>query len=427
MLPTGVCDKLDGSGRGVKLGPRTDENELTGKEGANAVQRSRFTKRARRRGAALALAAATVLAALVVPAVAQAKPANVKVMTRNIYLGADLTPALTADTAAGVFMAAGDIWEGMLETNFRARAARLAEEIAATKPDAIGLQEVALWRRGARGDLGPDSTADEVVNDFLEILQTQLRNRGLNYRTAVKQQEADITLPVDRTEDGIPEFLGRLTMHDAILVKRHKRLRIKNARGGNYPPQATLPVPVDPLGIEIPVTRGWAAVDITKVQGKKRRGKKRQAKTFRFVNTHLEAFAAFFSRAQAFNLVNSNLMSTRLPVILVGDLNSDPLDESEDDTIPLPPQFPLPRRNEAYLTFIDSGFADRGVTQNTCCHDDDLLNDTVDFDSRIDHILSKGRVQRVNARRTGDDPALRTPAGLWPSDHAGVVSTLRVR
>lgn len=384
------------------------------------MQRSRFTGRHRRRGAALALAAATVLAALVVPAMAQAKPATVKVMTRNIYLGADLTPALLAETPGEAFTAAGVIYEAMLDTNFRARAARLAQEIAATKPDAVGLQEVALWRRGARGDIGgPDSSAQEVVYDFLEVLQTQLRNRGLNYRTAVKQRQADITLPVDRTGDGVPEFLGRLTMHDAILVKRHKRLRIRNRRGGNF--NTALPVET-PVG-DISVTRGWTAVDITKLQGKKRRGKGRRSKTFRFINTHLEAFNAFVRNSQAFDLVNSNLAETRLPVILVGDLNSDPVD---DTVIPVP-GVPDTAENAAYLTVRDAGFRDRGITANTCCHDDDLLNETVDFGSRIDHVLSKGRVQRLGAQRTGANPALRTPAGLWPSDHAGVVSRLRVR
>jgi hypothetical protein len=28
---------------------------------------------------------------------------------------------------------------------------------------------------------------------------------------------------------------------------------------------------------------------------------------------------------------------------------------------------------------------------------------------------------------TGDDAGQRTPAGLWPSDHGGVVSRLRLR
>jgi len=391
------------------------------------VQRSRYSRRLRRRVAALALAAFTVLAALVVPAMAQAKPATVKVMTRNIYLGAKLTDAMLAETPAELYAAAGQIWEDMHDTNFRARATRIAQEVATHKPDAIGLQEVALWRRGAPGDLTPTSTADEVVQDYLEILQSQLRERGLNYRVAVKQKEADITLPLDRNGDGFPEFLGRLTMHDAILVKRNKRLRIKNARGGNYGP--ALPVPTA-LGSTILVTRGWTAVDVTKVQGKKKRGKrgkkKVQKKTFRFINTHLEAFSSFFRNAQAFELVsNDRLMATKLPTILVGDLNSDPVDD-EETTIP-GSELPPTAENAAYNTIAAAGFADRGLTENTCCHADDLRNQAVSFGSRIDHVLSKGRVQRVRAVRTGDNPDLRTPTGLWPSDHAGVVSTLRVR
>jgi hypothetical protein len=32
----------------------------------------------------------------------------------------------------------------------------------------------------------------------------------------------------------------------------------------------------------------------------------------------------------------------------------------------------------------------------------------------------------VSAEVVGDDPADRTTGGLWPSDHAGVVATLRI-
>jgi hypothetical protein len=44
---------------------------------------------------------------------------------------------------------------------------------------------------------------------------------------------------------------------------------------------------------------------------------------------------------------------------------------------------------------------------------------------RIDLVLVAGRVDAVNARRIGTDDF--TPSGLWPSDHASVVATVRIR
>jgi hypothetical protein len=33
----------------------------------------------------------------------------------------------------------------------------------------------------------------------------------------------------------------------------------------------------------------------------------------------------------------------------------------------------------------------------------------------------------LDIRRVGDQPGDRTPSGLWPSDHAGVIATLKIR
>jgi len=371
---------------------------------------------ARRRvgGIALALVAAIGIGGLITPAVASAKPKNVKVMARNVYLGADLVPALLAPDQQSMFIAAGKIYDdSIFGTNFRGRAELLADEIARAKPDAIGLQEVALWRRGPLDSVTPNPTpATEVVIDYLEVLQTQLQKRGLKYKVARVQAEADLELPIDRDADGSPEFDGRLTMRDVILVK--KNLKVSNRRGGHY--ASLLPAP-SAVG-QIDVTRGWAAVDLTK-------GKKKNAKKFRFVTTHFEAFAAFFRRNQAEELVNKGFIRSngKVPVILVGDLNSDPDDPSVQEVEGIPPT----ENAAAFQVVANAGFKDLGVTVNTCCHADDLLNDTVDFGSRIDHVLAKGKVQKLGATLTGADPALRTNTGLWPSDHGGVVSRLRIR
>jgi endonuclease/exonuclease/phosphatase family metal-dependent hydrolase len=147
---------------------------------------------------------------------------------------------------------------------------------------------------------------------------------------------------------------------------------------------------------------------------------------FRFVNTHLEAFSAWVRNQQASELSVPAIppMNTSRSVILVGDLNSDP---ANPDTQTQPP-FPPTAEAAASNTIIASGFADRGVAVNTCCHDDDLLDfPATPFDDRIDHVLGKGRVTELSSQLIGNNPAQRTGTGLWPTDHGGVVAKLRVR
>jgi endonuclease/exonuclease/phosphatase family metal-dependent hydrolase len=352
--------------------------------------------------------------ALAVPA-ASAKPVDVTVMSRNLYLGADLTPAIAAPNPAAAMAAAGDIYRSVIDTNFTARSKLIAREIADSRPHLIGLQEVSLWRRGQRGAAdGPETPATEVIVDYLDTLQHELDRLGLNYRVASIQREADIELPVDLDGDAAPEFDGRLTMFDVILAR--KRVKVLNSAHDNF--TFFLPVPTA-LG-EINVVRGWTSADV-------RMKRKRDAKPrkFRFVNTHLEAFSAFVRNSQAGELTGPNgAVNTDRSVILLGDLNSDP----DDPTSQTLPPFPSTPNAAAYETIATAGFADRGVSVNTCCHDADLLDfPATPFDSRIDHVLGRGKVRELSSSLIGNDPALRTNTGLWPTDHGGVVAKLRVR
>src|SRR5262245_57959458 len=74
------------------------------------------------------------------------KPATVKVMTRNLFLGADLSPALEAGSPGEFIPANGIILNEVDDTAFGPRSRALADEILQKKPDLVGLQEVALWR-----------------------------------------------------------------------------------------------------------------------------------------------------------------------------------------------------------------------------------------------------------------------------------------
>ena len=95
--------------------------------------------------------ALVALVALAIPAAAQAAKKGkggpkVTVMTRNVFLGADLSPAIQAASIPEAIDGAGTIWNELQSTKFPDRAAPLAREIKRSKADLVGLQEVALWR-----------------------------------------------------------------------------------------------------------------------------------------------------------------------------------------------------------------------------------------------------------------------------------------
>ncbi|HEX2706986.1 MAG TPA: hypothetical protein VHM66_03145, partial [Solirubrobacterales bacterium] len=138
-----------------------------------------------RRLSTLVIAAAFVLA-LLLPGAAAAKPNDeqgqgagkvANVMTRNLYLGANLAPAIGAPSLEAFVAANGQILREVTANNFPTRAKGLAQEILAQKPDLVGLQEVALWRT-APPSLTPVLTgkpsATKVRYDYLQLLLEQL-------------------------------------------------------------------------------------------------------------------------------------------------------------------------------------------------------------------------------------------------------------
>lgn len=377
---------------------------------------------------ALALAIAMGVTGVVLPAAADAsdkpvKPSKPTVMTRNLYLGADLGPAIAAPTVPQAYTAVGDIYENMQDMNFNARVKLIANEIEDTDPDLIGLQEVSHWLRddavdGPPTEQNPNAVpATETVYDYLDLLMKELDSRNLGYKVVVVQNEADLEFPADvrggpnDASDGVPDFDARLIMRDVILAKEN--VKVKETGGANYPINAS--VNTQAFG-SVTVKRGYTYADV-RIDKERAKGTK-----FRFINTHLESFNAFVRNLQASNLTISSGVTDvlGLPTILVGDLNSDPDDPSTD------PGPPSGGNNDAYETVIADGFTDFGVTVNTCCFGEDLRDASPDFTSRIDHVLGKQAVTGISAIRIGDDPANRTGTGLWPTDHAGVVAQLKV-
>jgi endonuclease/exonuclease/phosphatase family metal-dependent hydrolase len=354
-----------------------------------------------------ALVCALMLSLVLVPtAAAEAaqgkKPVDVTVMTRNIYLGGNIFGPLAAGNDRAEFeRLAGVLWAEVQGTDFvGTRAALIAREIRRTKPDLVGLQEVAKWRRGPDGVKdGATTHAGQVVYDFLPTLRRQLKRLGLRYAVAVKQREADIETSIDAGYD------VRLTMYDVILVKKRKGLRVTRRLSENYETDIGVPTPVGP----ITSTRGWTAVDV------RFRGKR-----LRFVNTHLESALDATRDAQAEELIaRGGPLRGKRQYIVVADFNSDPQGrESTSGALDILFDFGLvdtwPRR-------FGPGFS--------CCLEQSNARDRNEdgWDHRIDLILAKPKLRAVRGQVVGDELGDRAPNGLWPSDHAGVVTRLRLR
>jgi endonuclease/exonuclease/phosphatase family metal-dependent hydrolase len=336
------------------------------------------------------------------------------VMTRNVFLGADLGPALLATTLDGAIDGAGVILNEVDETNFPERAKPLAKEIAESEADLVGLQEVALWRQQIPSDLPPEfggTAATDVRYDFLALLMHELAAIDAGYTVVQIQEEFDQELPADldgSNDTGDPlygaELDARLTMRDVILAKKGRSVRTTGEDGAHF--TKLLPVTLGGV-IQIPVERGWDSTEAT-IAG--------TSTEFRFVNTHLEAFHAGIRLLQAQELfAPGGPLDTDKQVILVGDLNSG---------TEVRHNITDPNDRLAFEALLGFGMTDNGAVQS-CCYSD-LFDPTQVFDHTVDHVLTKPGLQTRNAFVTGNDPAERTPSGLWPSDHGGVVSTLQL-
>jgi len=366
--------------------------------------------------------AALLVIALLLPAAALAKQKDdhsdhgkgkvVGTMTRNLYLGADLTPAILAPTVPQFVAANGQILREVTANNFPVRAKGLAAEILKAKPDLVGLQEVALWRTAPVNFevLAKGPSATTVRYDYLAELLAELNRGPDRYEVVVVQNEFDLEAPAD--EDNNPatgpfgaDINGRLTMRDVILARRGAGIHTKNEQSANF----TTNLVVTVAGVPVTVKRGWTATD-AKVRG---------SDWFRFVNTHLEAFQPLVRQAQAAELVAPTGPATSdLPVVLVGDLNSD------DDTVTGADRL-------AYETLLAAGMVERSTDDPlSCCLDSSLLEvgkggSEADFDHQVDHIMT--RDPKVVTLEDSAVSGIQPVNGFWNSDHAGLFSALRFR
>ena len=326
----------------------------------------------------------------------QSNSKSVTVMTWNLYFGFDDGPvvaaALSGDPEA-VVAAATEAWRQVHATDFHRRVRDIALQVRLHAPDFIGVQEAARYVQ-----IDGNGNVVETI-DHLEILLAAIRQAGLSYEVASLVEDSVIELPVLAGNGALTSVT--LQDRDAVLVRSNHSLKVSNPQHG------TFAYILQPPDFPFELKRGWASVDVSA-----------SGRPFRLITTHLEdpspdpATLTPLQEAQAQELVNIAL-SGGLPVVFVGDFNTDGF-----------------RRWPTYkLLTQDLGLTDawtathRGAPGLTWGQSPDLLNLFPKLTQRLDLALSSGRIRFTDADVIGNTVLDRAVAGMWPSDHAGLVVT----
>ena len=394
-----------------------------------------------------------------VPALAGGGGDKIDVMTQNQYLGADLTPIVTAPDAPSFNEAVVTALEDVAANDFPARAQVLANLIANRLPELVGLQEVFTFTCTDLAPPTPDQGCDNprirnAFNDHLALTLAALTALGEDYAPVAEVVNLDTTkvtvspVPFPGIPFVIDNFpaLANIIDHDVILVRGDLSgdaypvdftvfqpfgiCTKPSADGCNYQVVASATLPD---GSVLNIERGFVGVDVT-IDGK----------DYRFIDTHLEVqtpsegnpLSAIVQAAQAQELIGT-LAGTTPPgssLIVVGDINSSPEDPPIVVPPPLPSGFP-PVIIPPYTQFVGSGYTDAwdlrpgAIPGYTCCELDDLSNQQSIHDERIDMIFSIEAPNKVKkARVLGSKVSDKTSPpghGLWPSDHGSVAAELQ--
>ena len=345
-----------------------------------------------------------VLATIFVTVTASlAAAGEVRVMTRNLFIGADLAPVLAAQTPAEFVAAVHMTLAKIAESDFPSRAELLAEEIASKRPHLVGLQEVtALTLNSTTGAL--------PYRDYLDDLLSALAAHGADYYVAGVVNNLDVTLPVPGI--GIVRTLDRdvvLARADVAAVPRPVPGCRVSGNGCNFLVFVSAPTP---FGFSIPIERGFVVVDALI-----------DSQPVRFVNTHLEIpeLPVIVQSLQAQELI---ARVAGLPIapdaatIVVGDINSAPTDTPAvaGGVTVIPPYMQLA------ALYSDVWELRPGQPPGLTCCTADLSAPEFQPYKRVDVIFTSGAPSTARAMVVGDD--VQTATGLWASDHLGVFGRL---
>ena len=357
---------------------------------------------------------------------------KINAMTYNLYLGADIFKVVEAAQIdpESVPWVVAEVYQTMLYTNFSARAEAIADEIAANKPQVVGLQEVETFYKQTPGDFssGNSTPATDLVIDFYAVLDAALKARGMYY-DAYTVTNADVELPMIDPESDTYLSDVRMVDHDVILVRKGYAASLVLA--ANY----AVNVGLDIGGTYIEFTRGYLVVDVDV-----------KDQVFRFVNTHLEVRG---STDSVFRVVQSFQMQELIgtlaylssidpkPIVMVGDFNSAPEDVPGSGYHPL---YGWLNYTPPYMQAVGAGYLDAWLLQSkydegfTSGFDECVSDPNATLSTRIDLIFVDPKdllVNKVRCDVVGDEVSDMIPNPnypgqyLWPSDHAGVVGKIK--
>jgi endonuclease/exonuclease/phosphatase family metal-dependent hydrolase len=326
---------------------------------------------------------------------------RITVMTQNLYVGTGLGDAFAATSWEQLAAAGTRDWATVLAHDFPARARALAGEIARTRPDVVGLQEVSLWRDQTPGDARthPAPNATHVALDYLAVLLGALRARGVPYTTAATATGADLEFPRQAPGGGLVDL--RLTDRDAVIVRSDVARRVGNPRHGHYTAQLRGPFLPGP----VTSTRSWESIDY----------RADRSTTVRIFNTHLEVGdpgTGTVQERQAGELV-ARIAASPYPVIAIGDFNAPAVGTA------------TPTYRNLTTALHDAWTAVRPADPGwTCCQVPSLADPVPRERVRIDLVLTSQDWPVTRVARIGGRPFRAAPPPVWVSDHLGVTAGL---
>ena len=385
----------------------------------------------------------TLLVALSIFSIApvQASDSQVKVMTRNLYLGADVGIAM--DLIPNLSAAAQFMWDQVKKTDFNKRAPKLAAEIIANNPDVVGLQEATIWF--CKKNLFSKRT--EVFN-FTKQFLAATKAQGSEYVLAQKDGITALNtgfsiaavpfITMVHDPETFQPLFGQdsaacgFEIADALAIRADLADKVLKVGNSEYEQKYTI-VPTI-----MSIYRGYTWADIQIGNS-----------PVRFVTTHLESLwdenKVPNAAIQAKQLL-ADLINTKNPIIVMGDFNSDPRDPRMPAN-PNPGEQPVASdacpagtsKCNAYLLMTEAGYTDSGpdplLPENYTWGMNALLTgpdpvrlkvaeqlgNRAGYTDRLDYVFVKNGVTVSSATLVGAS----APNNL-NTDHAGVVALLEI-